>query len=100
MLYHLSAHWLPGGFVGVDIFFVISGFVVGASLTHAPSDQLYRFVAFLLCPTAAAHRPGAGAGVADLGALRLLLFIPRAWLGRFGERTALCCVLGLSNWVL
>ena len=27
MLYHLSAALLPGGFVGVDIFFVISGFV-------------------------------------------------------------------------
>ena len=27
MLYHLSASLLPGGFVGVDIFFVISGFV-------------------------------------------------------------------------
>jgi peptidoglycan/LPS O-acetylase OafA/YrhL len=31
-LYHLNEHWLPGGFVGVDIFFVISGYVVTASL--------------------------------------------------------------------
>ena len=28
MIYHLHAAWLPGGYVGVDVFFVISGFVV------------------------------------------------------------------------
>lgn len=32
MLYHLNPSLLAGGFVGVDIFFVISGYVVTASL--------------------------------------------------------------------
>lgn len=31
-LYHLNEHWLPGGFCGVDVFFVISGYVVTSSL--------------------------------------------------------------------
>ena len=32
MLFHLDASFLPGGFTGVDVFFVISGYVVSASL--------------------------------------------------------------------
>ena len=31
-VYHLDEHWLPGGFTGVDVFFVISGYVVSGSL--------------------------------------------------------------------
>ena len=32
LIYHLNPKILPGGFAGVDMFFVISGFVVCASL--------------------------------------------------------------------
>jgi len=28
MLYHLGVTWIPGGFLGVDLFFVISGYVI------------------------------------------------------------------------
>ena len=30
IFYHLNPGWLPGGFTGVDVFFVISGFVITA----------------------------------------------------------------------
>jgi peptidoglycan/LPS O-acetylase OafA/YrhL len=37
---HISARLLPGGYLGVDVFFVISGFVITASLAHRPASSL------------------------------------------------------------
>lgn len=34
VLYHLFPSLVPGGYLGVDVFFVISGFVITASLVH------------------------------------------------------------------
>ncbi len=46
LIYHLHGPWLPGGFVGVDVFFVISGFVVSASIASFRGRGLLQFLAY------------------------------------------------------
>ena len=43
MLYHLRPGLLPGGFTGVDVFFVISGYVVSLSLARHHTASFARF---------------------------------------------------------
>lgn len=38
--FHLNPHWLEGGFVGVDVFFVVSGYVVTLSLSHLKTESI------------------------------------------------------------
>ena len=45
LIYHVDSAWCPGGFMGVDVFFVISGFVVAGSLLRDPGGGLLAFYA-------------------------------------------------------
>ena len=45
IVFHLRPRFLPGGFAGVDVFFVISGFVVTASLARRRGRGLGAFLA-------------------------------------------------------
>ena len=41
---HFNKNILPGGYLGVDIFFVISGFVITSSLYQRPSENFKDFI--------------------------------------------------------
>jgi len=46
VLFHAGLGWLPGGFAGVDIFFVISGFLIGGIVHREIADRRFSFAAF------------------------------------------------------
>lgn len=47
IVFHLNPAWLPGGFVGVDIFLVISGFLISSILLHKKSKPGYSLTSTL-----------------------------------------------------
>ena len=46
ILFHAGLSWLPGGFVGVDVFFVISGFLITGILAREMSEGSYSLLGF------------------------------------------------------
>jgi peptidoglycan/LPS O-acetylase OafA/YrhL len=97
--YHLNPAWLPGGFAGVDIFFVISGFVVSASVAHLDTSSFKQFLLHFYTRRIQRIVP---ALVVCLLATTLCsaLFIPSAWLSDKNQMTGLAAFFGFSNMLL
>jgi peptidoglycan/LPS O-acetylase OafA/YrhL len=45
-VYHFNKSWLPGGFIGVDIFFVISGFLISQRILQELRNQTFSYSGF------------------------------------------------------
>lgn len=45
---HINESWLPGGFLGVDMFFVISGFLIGGIIYRQASAGVFSWKQFYL----------------------------------------------------
>ncbi|MEI9851804.1 MAG: acyltransferase family protein [Sphingomonas sp.] len=99
ILFHLRPAALPGGFTGVDIFFVISGFVVTGSVTGRRFASLREMLAWFYARRLMRIMP---ALIAMLLAtvLAAQLFIPDAWLSNTVAQVGRFAFFGLSNIVL
>lgn len=94
--YHLHAPAMAGGLLGVDLFFVISGFVVAASAQRWSAaglsgfaGQFYRRRVLRIAPALLACLLAT--------ALASMLVVPLAWLSDANDKTGLYAFFGLSN---
>lgn len=46
ILFHLDVSWLPGGFIGVDVFFVISGFLITSLIKRRIEADSFSLIDF------------------------------------------------------
>ena len=99
ILYHLNARLLPGGFLGVDIFFVISGFVVSGALPASGISGIRQLLVLFYARRATRIVPALYTCLLA-SSLLAMLFIPYTWQSGVTERSGLAAVLGYSNVVL
>jgi len=48
LVFHINKEWLPGGFVGVDIFFVISGYLITSIILEQKEGNRFSFIDFYI----------------------------------------------------
>lgn len=99
MICHLNATWLPGGFVGVDIFFVISGYVVSRSLIGRPTESIRDFFLNFYARRCLRILPALFL-VIGITAVATILFVPDSWLSQAVEKTGQYAIFGFSNHAL
>lgn len=99
LAFHMDPSWLPGGFSGVDVFFVISGYVVSASMTDLESLKPSRFLSTFYARRIIRILP---ALVVCLGVTALMagMIIPKSWLSNSNQSTLTWAFAGLSNYAL
>lgn len=99
IVYHLNPHWLPGGFAGVDVFFVISGFVVAGSVGALERISLPRFFLYFYSRRLVRITPALVVCLIATSAA-LAVLVPEAWLSHSNQETGLYAFFGLSNFLL
>lgn len=88
---HMHAEWLPGGYLGVDIFFVLSGFVITRLLQKQFEDQGKLLLTTFWLQRLARIVPAYVVMLGTVGLLTALIFLPNnfkefhvSWLSSLG----------------
>ncbi len=99
VLFHIDPLLLPGGFVGVDVFFVISGFVVAHSVYEARHSSLSSYFLGFYRRRLARILPALFAYVIVVAILGAIV-IPISEASKHIEITGAASLFGVSNVVL
>jgi peptidoglycan/LPS O-acetylase OafA/YrhL len=97
IFYHVDASWLPQGFIGVDIFFVISGYVVAKSLENGVQKKGLRELLLIFYARRLIRLYPALVACLLTTFLVSAIFVPSAWLSESVWRIGLMAFPGLSN---
>jgi len=98
LLYHLWPNRLPGGYVGVDVFFVISGYLITSHLLREIARTGTVHVGRFWARRATRLLP-ASLTVLLATAIAVMLFVPDAWWRQF-LRDIVASTVYVENWQL
>ncbi|PYY50047.1 hypothetical protein DEI84_05070 [Curtobacterium sp. MCBD17_023] len=98
VLYHLWPNRLPGGFVGVDVFFVISGYLITGHLLREQVRTGRIGLAAFWTRRAGRLLPGAFLTLTATG-VAVLALVPSSLWGQYG-RELIASTVYLQNWQL
>lgn len=96
ILFHFNSSWLAGGFSGVDVFFVISGYVVTGSLYRDLQLPLLKFITNFYSRRIVRILPALLVCIVVTGIVQTLI-VPPSWLSTATNKTALFAFFGFSN---
>lgn len=99
VVFHFSASSLPGGFVGVDVFFVISGYVVTSSLLRRPHSNARKYFTDFYARRLIRIYPALLFCVL-ITALAYTMLVPQAQVSGTNAKTGIASLFGLSNFAL
>jgi len=94
VLFHLDLSWFQGGYVGVDVFFVISGYLITRNIVQAIDRQRFSLVNFYIARFRRLF-PALIVTIAATLVLGVLLFSPDALIRLSGS--AIASILSLAN---
>lgn len=97
--FHFNIGIAPTGFIGVDIFFVISGYVIALSLTQNSSTSTLQYIVDFYKRRILRIMPALIVCLTVVGVFSQL-FIPDSWLSRSNNKTGLFAFFGFSNFAL